>query len=173
MSLPEPPLKTKISGSVKERIRSKYTAGPPRSADKALWLHFWQDYYDNDPPPPSVLERSWSRICDAGDEVIQGIFLYERRSQELAGFAHCIWHPSTVAEKPSCYVEDGYVAPAHRSSGGMLVLYEAVIEHAKRKGCDTLYWMTRSDNHPARRFYARIAQETNWVRYEYDFGEDS
>lgn len=161
-------IKTRLPEPALDRLRDKYRTGLPRAEDKASWLAQWEDYRDGGAMPADVTENTWRRLLDAQDKTVNGVFLYDRATGELAGFAHYILHAGTWHDGHACYVEDGYVAPPHRPRGAMLVLYEAVIEAAKRQNCRKLYWMTMNDNVTARRFYDRIAKQTGWIRYEYD-----
>lgn len=162
-----PPIKSRISERMRTQIRQKYRAAFPRPEDKEAWLSMWIDYCaPTEPPTRDILDHTWSRLLDGKDTQVNGLFLFD--GDTMIGFAHYILHADTWHKGASCYVEDGYIAPAWRPRGAMLALYEAVIAQAKTDKVEKLYWMTRSDNHAARRFYDRIASDTNWIRYEYD-----
>ena len=82
------------------------------------------------------------------------------------GLAHCILHPSTWSGRPSCYLEDLFVAPRARGTE----LGRALLEEAKRasvqRGANRLYWHTQQYNGRARSLYDQVAQPTSFIVYE-------
>jgi GNAT superfamily N-acetyltransferase len=86
------------------------------------------------------------------------------------GLAHYLTHTSawSPAHTRHCYLNDLYVDPAVRGTGGGRMLIEAVQEEAKAKlGCSRVYWLTAPDNVAARRLYDKVAV-TNRVAYKID-----
>ncbi|KAG7528714.1 hypothetical protein FFLO_05975 [Filobasidium floriforme] len=86
------------------------------------------------------------------------------------GLAHYLTHTSAWAPAHTrhCYLNDLYVDPAVRGTGGGRMLIEAVQEEAKaRLGCSRVYWLTAPDNTAARALYDKVAT-TNRVAYKID-----
>jgi GNAT superfamily N-acetyltransferase len=84
----------------------------------------------------------------------------------LAGLAHLVFHPSTWASQPYCYLEDLFVAPAARGSGLSRQLIDAVYAEADRRGAARVYWETQEYNVAARSLYDLVAHRTSFVVYE-------
>lgn len=85
---------------------------------------------------------------------------------EGSGIAHCVLHPSTWSWRPSCYLEDLYVAPTGRGSD----LGRRLLEESKRisnqRGAGRLYWHTQEYNGRARSLYDQVARPTSFMVYE-------
>src|ERR1043165_5136654 len=84
----------------------------------------------------------------------------------LAGLAHLVFHPSTWASQPYCYLEDLFVAPSARGSGLARQLIDAVYAEADRRGAARVYWETQEYNGAARSLYDLVAHRTSFVIYE-------
>jgi GNAT superfamily N-acetyltransferase len=84
----------------------------------------------------------------------------------LAGLAHLVFHPSTWASQPYCYLEDLFVAPPARGSGLSRQLIDAVYAEADRRGAARVYWETQEYNGAARSLYDLVAHRTSFVVYE-------
>jgi GNAT superfamily N-acetyltransferase len=56
-----------------------------------------------------------------------------------------------------CYLQDLFVAPAHRGAGIGRALIEAVSDKARRLGCSRVHWLTHETNTNAMRLYDSIA----------------
>jgi GNAT superfamily N-acetyltransferase len=87
---------------------------------------------------------------------------------ELAGFAHLVVHPKTWSRAPDCYLEDLFVAAAHRGGATSRALIEATYAKARELGCDRVYWRTQQFNGRARSFYDQVGQLTSSVIYEHE-----
>ena len=97
------------------------------------------------------------------------------------GLAHYLTHTSAWAPASTrhCYLNDLYVDPTVRGTGGGRMLIEAVTSAARagsvaRTGeeeggtrCSRVYWLTAPDNVAARRLYDKVAT-TNRVAYKVD-----
>jgi GNAT superfamily N-acetyltransferase len=64
-----------------------------------------------------------------------------------------------------CYLEDLFVAPSTRGHGVGTALIEWLRNAMRAEGWARVYWMTKSDNLPARRLYDRFTQADGFVRY--------
>ena len=76
--------------------------------------------------------------------------------------------PFTFDLRPTLVLKEFFVAAGHRNSGIGHKLYEAVIDHGRRRGVRLLRWQVLPSNEGAIRFYksfgGRIdADWDNWV----------
>jgi GNAT superfamily N-acetyltransferase len=141
------------------------TVRPLEPRDFDAWLALWDGYnsfYRNE-VTAEVTENTFRRL----HENTHGFFgLVAEQDGGLVGLAHAIFHPSTWTTQGYCYLEDLFVARAHRGSGVARALIEGVYGEADRRGADGVYWHTQSYNAPARSLYDRVAQPTSFVVYE-------
>jgi len=137
---------------------------PARPADERAWRALWDGYcefYETE-VPPDVTAATWRRLLDP-DEPVEG--LVAEHGGDVVGFVNCVLHPSTWGTAETCYLEDLFVSPAARGSGAGRALIEAVLERARSRGWDKVYWHTREDNSRARALYDSFAQADDFVRY--------
>ena len=137
---------------------------PARPDDERAWRVLWDGYcefYEAE-VPPEVTAATWRRLLEPG-EPVEG--LVAERDGEVVGFVNCVLHPSTWGTADACYLEDLFVSPAARGSGAGRALIEAVVERAKSRGWDKVYWHTREDNSRARALYDSFTQADDFVRY--------
>ena len=133
-------------------------------ADEPAWRALWDGYcaFYETVVPPEVTAATWRRLLEP-DEPMEG--LVAEQGDEVVGFVNYVLHPSTWGTADSCYLEDLFVSPAVRGSGAGRALIEAVLERAKSRGWDKVYWHTREDNARARALYDSFARADDFVRY--------
>ena len=85
---------------------------------------------------------------------------------EGIGLAHCVVHPSTWSEAPSCYLEDLFVAPTARDRISAEPSWRRQSGHRSSAPAGRLYWHTQSYNGRARSLYDLVARPTSFVVYE-------
>jgi len=134
------------------------------AADEEAWRPLWDGYcaFYEEVVPPEVTAVTWRRLLDP-DMPLEG--LVAERGGELVGFVNCVLHPSTWGTADTCYLEDLFVSPAARGSGAGRALIEAVVERARARGLEKVYWHTRRDNARARTLYDSLAEVDDFVRY--------
>ncbi len=135
--------------------------------DKDRWRELWQGYltfYETE-VMPAVTDATWRRLLNPEEDSMFGLVALDNGGA-VVGFANCVLHPITWAEKPVCYLEDLFVDPASRNQGAGRALIEAVRDRGKAKGWHRVYWRTKSDNADARVLYDRVADDNDWVTYE-------
>ncbi|MBA3388527.1 MAG: GNAT family N-acetyltransferase [Rubrobacter sp.] len=142
------------------------TIRPIREEDRDAWLPLWRgynDFYRNE-PTDEVTQTTFRRLCDGSD----GLFglVSEDGEGRLVGLAHLVFHSSTWATGPYCYLEDLFVSREGRGSGAGMDLIEGVYEEADRRGAARVYWHTQQYNAPARSLYDTVAHATSFVVYE-------
>jgi GNAT superfamily N-acetyltransferase len=130
------------------------------------WEPLWQGYLDfyRAELPEATTRSTFGRLV-GDDDAMFGLLALDEAGQGI-GLTHCVVHPTTWADAPSCYLEDLFVAPGARGSG----LGRALLEEAKlastRHGAGRLYWHTQSYNGRARSLYDLVARPTSFVVYE-------
>jgi GNAT superfamily N-acetyltransferase len=134
------------------------------AGDETAWRELWEGYcafYETD-VPADVTAATWRRLLDP-DEPLEG--LVAEQDGEIVGFVNCVLHATTWGVAETCYLEDLFVSPAARGSGGGRALIEAVVERARSNGWNKVYWHTRADNERARALYDSFTQADDFVRY--------
>ena len=135
-----------------------------RLEDFDQWRQLWRNYLDfyGEPEDSQITRVTWQRLIDK-QEPMHAIVAV--RQGQIAGFAHLIGHRSTWSQKDRLYLNDLFVAQAHRQNG----LARQLIEHARHfaaaNNYDWLYWTTREGNNTARALYDQIASQTDFVQY--------
>ena len=137
---------------------------PARPDDERAWRALWDGYCEfyETVVPPEVTAETWRRLLEP-DEPLEG--LVAEQGGEVIGSVNCVLHPSTWGTAQTCYLEDLFVSPAARGSGAGRALIEAVVERARSRGWDKVYWHTRQDNSRARALYDSFTQADDFVRY--------
>lgn len=134
-------------------------------ADRPRWTELWTAYLDfyHTVLPPEQFDHTWRRLM--GDKVLHGRAL--RHEGRLVGFTHFLFHESAWTLQPVVYLQDLFVDPATRGTGGGRKLIEAVGDAARQVGAIRMYWLTQQDNVVARQLYDRLAKYSGFIRYEY------
>jgi GNAT superfamily N-acetyltransferase len=136
------------------------------AGDWARWQPLWAGYlaFYRAELSEETTRYAFDRLT-GGDSTMFGLLALNEEDEGI-GLAHCVVHPATWSEKPSCYLEDLFVAPAARGTD----LGRAILEEAKRlsvgRGADRLYWHTQVYNGRARSLYDQVGRPTSFVVYE-------
>jgi len=139
-----------------------------RADDLERWRELWDGYlafYRAD-VPEDVTAHTFQRLCDDTPDVV-GLVAVDGDDGPV-GIAHLIFHPGTWSKVDKCYLEDLFVD--RRTRGGKIAkaLFDAVYEHARQAGADSVYWHTQQFNGPARSLYDTVGTLTSFVVYEHD-----
>jgi len=140
-------------------------AGPD---DFPAWKSLWDGYnafYGREGETAlssAVTESTWRRILDPA-EPVHG--LVAERDGRLVGLAHYIFHRTTTAIGPTCYLQDLFTAKAARGAGVGRSLIACVCERAKTAGAARVYWHTHESNATARALYDRVAENSGFLVY--------
>jgi GNAT superfamily N-acetyltransferase len=141
-----------------------------RPGDRVAWTELWAGYlhFYRAEVASEVTEQTFARVTERRD----GCFGLAAEADDgtLAGFAHCVLHPSTWSRGGTCYLEDLYVDPGQRGTGAARALIEAAGEQGHAAGAETLYWHTQAFNGRARSLYDTVAHLTSFVHYERGLG---
>lgn len=137
-------------------------------SDFDQWLPLWDGYnafYGRSGPtalPMDVTRTTWQRFFDAY-EPVHG--LVAERDGELLGLTHYLFHRSTTAINPTCYLQDLFTSEAARGQGVGRALIEAVYERAMQAEAPRVYWLTYNTNETAMLLYDNMAEKTGIVVY--------
>ena len=136
-----------------------------RAEDRESWEPLWHGYLEfyRAELTPDVTEQTWAALID-GSSAVHG--LVAEQDDQLVGLAHVILHPTTWAARPTCYLEDLYIAKPWRGRNISRRLIEAVYAYADESRAATVYWLTQEYNAPARSLYDTIAHRTSFVVYQ-------
>ena len=141
---------------------------PVEPRDFEQWLPLWDGYnafYGRSGPTalvPEITQITWTRFFDAYEPVHALVAEYEGK---LLGITHYIYHRTTVAIGPICYLQDLYTLESERGKGVGRALIEAVYEQAKADGSSRVYWQTHETNQTAMKLYDSVADRSGFVVY--------
>ena len=136
--------------------------------DYAQWLPLWEGYnafYGRAGAtalPPEITRMTWARFFDAYEPVHA---LVAARGGQLLGLAHYLFHRSTTAIEPYCYLQDLFTSEAARGKGVGRALINGVYEQAKLAGSPRVYWQTHETNRTAMQLYDKVAELSGFVVY--------
>jgi GNAT superfamily N-acetyltransferase len=136
--------------------------------DYRQWLALWDGYnafYERSGPTalsPDITRMTWARFFDAY-EPVHG--LVAESGGELLGLTHYLFHRSTTAIAPVCYLQDLFTSKAARGKGVGRALINAVYEQARLAGSPRVYWLTHQTNHTAMQLYDKVAEHSGFVVY--------
>ena len=106
--------------------------------------------------------RTWQRFFDAYEPVHA---LVAESHDVLLGLTHYLFHRSTTAIGPVCYLQDLFTSEAARGKGVGRALINGVYEQAKRAGSSRVYWQTHETNRTAMQLYDKVAEKSGFVVY--------
>jgi GNAT superfamily N-acetyltransferase len=136
--------------------------------DYAQWLPLWDGYnafYGRAGATalaPEITAMTWARFFDAY-EPVHG--LVAESGGELLGLTHYLFHRSTTAIAPSCYLQDLFTSEAARGKGVGRALINGVYQRAKLAGSPRVYWQTHETNRTAMQLYDEVAEHSGFVVY--------
>ncbi len=143
---------------------------PVTDADFTAWLPLWEGYnafygrFGATALPAAVTAVTWARFLDPAEPMHA---LVAEQDGTLLGLAHYLFHRSTIAEAPVCYLEDLFTQPAARGGGVARALIAAVAQAARAAGASQLYWHTHESNAQARRLYDQVAECSGFLLYSH------
>ena len=141
---------------------------PVTRGDYDQWLPLWEGYnafYERTGPTalaPQITAMTWGRFFDAY-EPVHG--LVAESDGRLIGLAHYLFHRSTTAIEPLCYLQDLFTSQAARGKGVGRALIDAVYDRARLAGSPRVYWQTQETNHTAMLLYDKVAERSGFVVY--------
>jgi GNAT superfamily N-acetyltransferase len=145
---------------------------PVAREDYDRWLPLWDGYnafYGRSGATaldPAIPTTTWQRFFDA-DEPVHA--LVAEQDGELIGLTHYLFHRSTTAIAPTCYLQDLFTSSAARGRGVGRALIEAVYARAQAAGSPRVYWQTHETNATAMRLYDQVADRSGFLVYSKRF----
>ncbi|WP_348631957.1 GNAT family N-acetyltransferase [Pontixanthobacter sp. CEM42] len=135
--------------------------------DHLIWLRLWSAYlrFYDETLPDATSQRTWERLVDEMRPGITGL-VAEQADGCIVGFTHFLAQRHTWHVKKVVYLQDLYVERSSRGRGVGGALINAVFREAADIGAPHVYWLTKSDNHSARKLYDRMGEITDFVRYQ-------
>ena len=136
--------------------------------DYDQWLPLWDGYnsfYGRSGATalaPEITAMTWARFFDAYEPVHA---LVAESGGELLGLTHYLFHRSTTAIAPVCYLQDLFTSEAARGNGVGRALINGVYERARLAGSPRVYWQTHETNFTAMQLYNKVAEHSGFVVY--------
>jgi len=136
--------------------------------DYDQWLPLWDGYnafYERSGPTalaPEITAMTWQRFFDAYEPVHA---LVADAGGTLLGLTHYLFHRSTTAIAPTCYLQDLFTGQAARGKGVGRALINGVYAQARLAGSPRVYWQTHETNHTAMQLYDKVADKPGFVIY--------
>ncbi|WP_298254783.1 GNAT family N-acetyltransferase [Bradyrhizobium sp.] len=137
-------------------------------SDYEQWLPLWDGYnafYGRSGSTALSLDitrMTWARFFDAYEPVHA---LIAESGGRLVGLAHYLFHRSTTAIEPVCYLQDLFTDASARGRGVGGALISEVYERARLAGTPRVYWQTHQTNHTAQALYDKLAERSGFIVY--------
>ena len=139
-----------------------------QNGDFDRWKPLWDGYnsfYDRKDEtalPEAGTNMTWSRFFDSYEPVHA---LVAEHAGQLLGLVHFIFHRSTIAIQPICYLQDLFTIETSRGKGVGRALIQEVYRRAESAGCGRVYWHTHESNATAMKLYDKVADKSGFIVY--------
>ena len=149
-------------------MTDKLIVRPIARSDYEQWLPLWDGYnafYGRSGPTalsPEITAMTWARFFDAYEPVHA---LVAESDGRLLGLAHYLFHRSTTAIEPVCYLQDLFTDASARGRGIGGALIGELYEKARLAGTPRVYWQTHQTNHTAQALYDKLAERSGFIVY--------
>jgi GNAT superfamily N-acetyltransferase len=137
-------------------------------SDHEQWLPLWDGYnafYGRSGPTalsPEITRMTWARFFDAYEPVHA---LVAESGGRLLGLAHYLFHRSTTAIEPVCYLQDLFTDASARGRGIGGALINELYIRARLAGTPRVYWQTHQTNRTAQALYDKLAERSGFIVY--------
>ena len=137
-------------------------------ADYDQWLPLWDGYnafygrHGATALDPAITATTWERFFNEGEPVRA---LVAEQAGRLVGLTHYLFHRSTTAIAPICYLQDLFTSEAARGHGVGRALIEGVYARARAADASRVYWQTHETNTTAMLLYDSIAERSGFLVY--------
>lgn len=150
---------------------TSWSVRPVHAGEFDVWTRLYRGYaaFYETPTSDDHQRRIWSWIHD--DRSIECLVAVpvDGGGVEIGaaqGLAHLREWVRPLRGVVAGYLDDLFVDPAHRGSGAVDALFEAMNELAAERDWAVIRWTTADDNHRARTVYDRLATRTTWITYD-------
>jgi GNAT superfamily N-acetyltransferase len=136
--------------------------------DYDRWIPLWDGYnafYGRSGATaldPGITQMTWNRFFDESELVF---CIVAEAGENLVGIAHYLFHRSTTAIQPVCYLQDLYTVPEIRGKGIGRSLIKEIYMKAGKAGSSRVYWMTHETNETAMKLYNDVAERSGFIVY--------
>jgi GNAT superfamily N-acetyltransferase len=150
------------------KMTSELTVRFVARGDYDQWLPLWDGYnafYGRSGATalsPEITKMTWARFFDAYEPVHA---LVAESGGQLLGLTHYLFHRSTTAIEPVCYLQDLFTNEAARGQGVGRTLIHGVYQQARLAGSSRIYWQTHETNLTAMQLYDKVAERSGFVVY--------
>ena len=144
----------------------EWVVQPPTPADHDAWRQLYRGYaefYEFDQTDEQAA-TVWTWIHDPHHEV--NALLVRRPDGAPVGLAHYRPFARPLRASTGCFLDDLFVAGAHRGSGAVDALLTELRRIAASEGWDIVRWITADTNYRARSKYDQVATRTMWITYD-------
>jgi GNAT superfamily N-acetyltransferase len=141
---------------------------PLARSDYEQWLPLWDGYnafYGRSGPtalPLDITRMTGARFFDAYEPVH---CMIAESGGRLVGLVHYLFHRSTTAIEPVCYLQDLFTNEPARGKGVGGALISEVYRQAKAAGSLRVYWQTHETNRTAQALYDKFAERSGFIVY--------
>jgi GNAT superfamily N-acetyltransferase len=129
---------------------------------RALWAGYLSFYRAE--LSDATTRATFERLCASREGMFSLLALDE--SGRGIGMANCVVHATTWSRRPTCYLQDLFVAPSARGHDVGRALFAEIGRAAKERGAGRVYWHTQQYNGAARSLYDQVGRPTSFVVYE-------
>ncbi len=139
---------------------------PLARSDRDEWQALWTAYLEfyGSQVSTDVYDTTFERLL--GDDPQDYTCLLAVVDGKPVGLTHYLFHRHNWRVENVVYLQDLFADPSVRGIGVGRALIEAVYAAADAAGCPSVYWLTQSDNTTAQQLYDRIADKTNFIKYQ-------
>lgn len=116
------------------------------------WLPLWQENCQG-LISDEVTTETWRRLTNPKEQVF-GLGLFD--GDALLGFLHYVLHPTTGFIEPAAYMQDLFIAPAHRGHGHAKRLVWELHELGKTQKWARLYWFADNTDETVQKLYKNL-----------------
>jgi GNAT superfamily N-acetyltransferase len=153
-------------------VKTVIDVRPVRQQDFEAWRVLWDGYNafygrsGSTALAPEITRMTWSRLFDAYEPMHA---LVAEVAGQILGLTHFLYHRSTTAIAPVCYLQDLFTVESARGQGVGRALIESVYQHARGAGSPRVYWMTHESNSTAMHLYDQLAEKSGFLVYRHIF----
>jgi GNAT superfamily N-acetyltransferase len=154
--------------NAKPQLQDELSVRPVTPQDYDEWLPLWDGYnafYGRAGATalsPDITAMTWARFFDAYEPVYG---LVAECGGRLLGLTHYLFHRSTTAIAPVCYLQDLFTTESARGKGVGRALINGVYQRARLAGSPRVYWQTHQTNLTAMQLYDKVAEHSGFVVY--------